>query len=403
MTKSKQDNPARCTLCPGLCELGLGWRGPDLPRVEYPTAAGAGLCPRGAALGELLASPQRIRWPRRLEAGKPVEMKLDHAIAAAAGRMARGATVLVDGATLPIEEMAAAAEVAAAWGGVRLCCVVAPEDEQVLLGVEASGATYLTDEELAHCDGFVIVGDAFAANPRCARGVLDAVRAGKRVPVVVMDSGGGVSGGFATLRIDCPAGGELAALAGEKVSSAVSSCGKLAVLIAPEPGRGGSWRRLGYVAGKLANDHRGGVAVQTTGANALAAVRARQQLGLLSPAEAMTPSQAGSVRVALGVDVLGVLGWEGPPVAVAAAAMPNRTTESAELTLPLALPCEMGGTALQAGTRPVKFSALLPPPAGVPTPAELLRKLAAAAGVDLGPRTSKVPTLERLAADADRQ
>lgn len=76
---------------------------------------------------------------------------------------------MLDG-NCPAEEIAAAAEIADAWDGVRLCLALGPDDEQVLLGVEASGAHYLADEELAKCDGFVVVGDAFAANPQCAPG-----------------------------------------------------------------------------------------------------------------------------------------------------------------------------------------------------------------------------------------
>ncbi|GAF79592.1 unnamed protein product, partial [marine sediment metagenome] len=234
---------------------------------------------------------------------------------------------------------------------------------------------------------------------RCARGVLDALRE-HRAPIVVIDSGGGVVAGFATHRIRCGAGGELAALAGDDVASAVSECKKLAVVIVAEAGRGGRWAELGYLAGKMANDRHGAVSVQTIGANALATVRARGQLGLISLAEAMTPSEGPSVRVALGVDVLGILGWEGPSIPVAAAALPNRTTASADVILPLALPCELAGTFGQAGTRVVAVAALLPPPAGVPTPAELLGELAAAAGADVPAWTGKVPALDRLSVGA---
>ncbi len=394
-----KENLARCTLCPGLCALGLGWNGPDLPRVEYPSDSGAGLCPRGSALGELLASPARLRWARRREGRRLVDMDFSGAIAAAAERISGGATVLMDGGC-SVEEIAAAAEIAAAWEGVRLCLVVAPDDEQMLLGVEASGANYLADEELANCDGFVVVGDPFAVNPRCARGVLDALRAQRRAPLVVIDSGGGVAAGFATMRAGCRPGGELEALQSDAVASAVEPCRKLGVLLAADPGRGAGWGRIGYLAGKLANAHGGGVSVQTVGANALAAVRARKQLALGSLAEAATPGRGEAVRVALGVDMLGLLGWAGPAVAVAAAAVANPTTNSAEIILPLALPCESGGTFLQAGTRRVSTAPLLSPPAGVPTPAELLAKLAAAAGVKTGPWSGKLPSLDRLTVEA---
>ena len=394
MTDATKDNLACCTLCPALCSLELAWNGPDIPRVEFPPAAGTGVCPRGSALGELLASAARVRWPRRREGERWVDLNLPEALSAAAERMSAGATVFLDG-NLPLEQLAAAAEIADGWDGVGLCLVVNPDDEQVLLGVEASGAHYLADEELGNCDGFVFVGDGFAANPRCARGVLDVLESGKRAPLVVIDSGAGVAGGFATLVVPCAAGGELGALKSKQVSSAVDACRKLGVVIAPEAGRGDGWRRLGYVAGKLASSHGGGVAVQTAGANALAAVRLANRLKLLSLAQAVATTQG--VRVALGVDLLGLLGWSGPAVAVAAAAVANETTKSAELILPTALACEMGGTFLQAGTRSVKTAPLLAPPAGVPTPTELLGALAAAAGVKVSAWSGKLPSLERLA------
>ncbi len=393
----EKQNKSACPLCPALCELSLAWTGPDLPRVEVPPSAGAGVCPRGTALGELLSSPRRIRWPRRREGDRLVDLKLTRALDEAARRiMADGAVVLIDAASLPIEEIAAAGEIASAWKEVALCCVVAPEDEQMLLGVEASGATYLADEELAGCDGFVIVGDALASNPRCARAVLDALKQHARAPLVAIDSAGGVAASYATLRVPCRPGGEAGALAGKALAAAVEPCTKLGVILAAEGGRGGNWARVGFQAGKLAIAARGGVSVQTVGANALAALRAAKGLSLTSLAEAMTPAEGVGLRVVLGVDVLGMLGWSGPAAAVAAAAVGNQTTASAELILPLALPCEVGGTFLQAGTREVKVSALLPPPAGVPSPAELLRQLALAAGIRLPVFSGKPPTLDRL-------
>ena len=367
----------------------LGWKGPDIPAVEYSTEAGAGLCPRGSALGELLASPHRIRRPVDIEA--------------AAKRMAGGATVLIDG-NLPLEEIAAAAEIIAAWAGVNLCCVVSPEDEQLLLGIEAGGAVYLADDDLAGCDGFVVVGDAFAANPRCARGVLDALAKHRRAPLVVIDAGGAVTLKFATRRITCRPGGEADALAGGEVASAVEGCKRLGVIISAEPGRGGIWRRVGKQACELAKSHGGGVSTQTIGANALAAVRVSEHLGLVSLAKALRSMAVPAMKndtgeapvVPIGVDISGMLGWAEIDVPVAAAALSSRTTASAEVVLPVALTCEVGGTYLQAGTRMVQVSALMAPPAGVPTASELLRALAQAAGVDVPPFSGKLPPTDRI-------
>ncbi len=409
------NNPALCTLCPALCGLELTWQGPDLPRAEFPQQAGTGLCPRGSALGELLASPARIRWPQKRDdvsrasrpreadencAGKmPAtpswrELSQAEALAAAAGAMAGGAVVLFDG-NVSIEELAQLARIGSAWPKIALCPVVLPEDEQALLGVEASGANYLADRELAQCDGFLIVGDAFAANPRLARHVFDAVRAGKRVPVVCIDSGGGVTGNFATQMIACPAGGELAALQDPKTAAALGSTQRLGVVLAPQAMRGAIWQRVAFLGGKLALAHGGGVAVATGGANALAAVRARRHYGWMSLASALDPSDS-RPRICLGADVLGMLGWSGPGMALAAAPLPNQTTALAQIVLPLALPCEVGGSYLQAGREAVMVGAMMNPPAGSPTVSGLLAMLAQAAGVSAAGSAAASSLLERV-------
>lgn len=380
-------NTPYCTLCPGFCRLGLGYSAPDKPAVDYPLQNEGGLCPRGSALGELLASPARIRWPRKRNSGAGngspalVDLSLSEGIAAAAAKMADGAVVLFDG-NVSIEEMAVLAQVGKAWPALGLCPVVLPEDEQTLLGLEAAGATYLSDRDLAECDGFIIVGDAFAANPRIARYVMDAVKAAKRAAMVTIDSGAGVTGTFGTMQISCPAGGELAAFQNPKVAAAVAATTKLGIVIAPQTARGPFWRWLGFLAGKLAQAHGGGVAVATTGANALAAVRARKHFGWMSLAAALSPENK-LPRLAIGTDVLGMLGGTGGPIALAAASVPNETTAAAEIVLPVALGCESGGTYLQAGRHPVKTVALMAPPAGVPTAAALMTMLARARGIAL--------------------
>ena len=84
--------------------------------------------------------------------------------------------------------------------------------------------------------------------------------------------------------------------------------------------------------------------------------------------------------VAIGPDVVGMLGRDDLEIFAAAAPLPNATTERAELVLPLALPGEYGGTYLLDGGRAVKVAPVVAPPKGVPTPAELVAALAAAAG-----------------------
>jgi len=387
-------------LCPAGCELTLAPAGPDKWRAEYPLQAGQGLCPRGSALGELLAHGRRILTAGRRQGDRLEAVDLARAYKEIASAPGDGLVVLLDG-NVPCEHMVAAAACCRDWPNVQLCLVLEPAEEQLLLGAEASGAEYLSGATLAECDGFVLVGDVFAANPTCAKAIFDHRREDPRTPIVVIDAAAGTAAKFATHRVDVRPGGEATALAelasaagvqdvpgggggGGSVPSAaaaaaaVAGCKRLAVVLAAEHGRGGGWRLLGYVAGLLAKARGGGLAVQASGANALAAVRLSARLGTASLAEALSAS-TWSV-VVIGADVVGMLGRDDLEILAAAAPLPNATTERAGLVLPVALPGEYGGTYLLDGGREVKVGALMAPPAGVPTPAELVAGLAASAG-----------------------
>ncbi len=411
----------RCTFCPAGCRLSLSQAGPDNWKSEYPTEGGGGLCPRGSVVGELLGHSGRILWPARRGEGRRGPSDLASALKAIAGAAdGREMVLLLDG-NVSCEQMASAAAACSGWPQARLCLVVEPADHQLLLGAEASGAEYLSDEALKDCDGFVMIGDVFAANPMCSRGVFDRRKAEPRTPIVAIDSAAGSAAKFATHRVavepgmelsalqavaaaagadvggegwDAPAGSPSAAVAG----AAIAGCQRLAVIVAAEHGRTASWRQLGFAAGRLANALGGGIAPQTNGANALVAVRLAERLNTISLAEALSGED--QLRVAIGADVLGMLGRDDLEVFAAAAALPNRTTEHAQIVLPLAMSAELGGTYLLSGARKAQVAALVRPPAGVPSPAELVGALASAAGA-AGPRTVPgLPDLSRLSAGA---
>ena len=418
MTRSKSQLVSRCTLCPAGCQIRVVRSGPDTWQADPPEKTELGLCPRGSCLGELLGHRLRIRFPARRVDGKlqPCsQADAARAILAAAGQ---GPILLLLDGNSPCEDLAAAAAWCNAWEQAQLCLVVEPADRQLLLGTEASGADYLSAEELSQCDGFVIVGDAFAANPTCSRGLLDRRRSQPRTPIVVIDPAAGVASKFATHSVDCRPGMELSALqavaagAGVQIEAeparpptempsalaagkALSQCKRLAVLVSAEHGRSVAWQQRGETAGRLAKALGGGVAVQTVGANALAAVRLEGNLQTMPLAEALSGAHA--VRVAVGCDVLGMLGTDEPSILAAAAPLPNRTTEAAQVVLPVAMPGELGGTFLFDGGQAARIDPLMAAPAGVPSPAELIAALARAAGVAATvPAEADAAALERL-------
>jgi hypothetical protein len=326
-----------------------------------------------------------------------------------------GLTVLLDG-NLPSEQVAAAAGWQRRWGQLKLCLVVEPAEEQMLLGTEASRAEYLSGQELAGCDGFVIVGDAFAANPLCSRGVFDRRRSEPGTPIIVIDPAVGSAAKFATHRMDVAAGMELSALAqlassvgvetqtvlaggapgaaAGDAGAALAGCRRLGVILAAEHGRGSNWRQIGYLAGRLAAAMGGGVAVQTTGANALAAVRMGARCGAVSLSEVLADDSR--ARLAIGCDPVGMLGLPDLRVLAAAAALPNATTDAASILLPAAMAGEHAGTFLVDGADRVWVRPVMPPPAGVPTPDDLLGALALAAGVRPEPVELVDSDLERI-------
>jgi len=372
---------------------------------------GRGLCPRGGALGELLCHRSRIVAPGLRRDGALHLAVMSSAVGAIVDAAGEGLTVLLDG-NLPAEQIAAAAGWQDRWAQLKVCLVLPPAEEQLLLGVEASGVDYLSSADLASCDGFVIVGDAFAANPMCSRGVFDRRRAEPRTPIVVIDPAVGSAAKFASHRVAVAPGMELAALAsvaasadvatgavlsGEPAPSeagaAIAQCRRLGVILAAEHGRGAAWRQIGYLAGRLAAAKGGGVAVQTTGANALAAVRLGVRYGTVCLAEAMANDS--DAKLVIGCDLAGMLGMLNLRVLGAAAALPNATTAGATIVLPVAMPGEYAGTYLLDGGSRVWVRPVMPPPAGVPTADDLIGALALAAGVRPEP-------VERRDSDLDR-
>lgn len=415
------DGQARCTLCPAGCGLSLRRLGPDCLVSEPPMVAGGGLCPRGLAIGELLDAPGRIHWALRRVDAAQVEIGLAEAaqaIVAAAGD--KELIFFIDGA-LPCEQLLAADAWCRAWPKAKLCVAGEPAEREMLLGTEASGAKYLSDADLAECDGFLIIGGAFEANPACSRGVFSRREVDARTPIIVIDPGGGSAAKFATHRIAAPPGAELAALAelagaagvdasgiappaGMDVKSvraagqALAKCKHPAIILAAEYGRTGAWRQIGYLAGKLAGALGGGLTCQTTGANAMAAVRLGPRLATIDLADALARQDAAWVTV--GCDLLGMLGIRGRGILAAAAALPNRSTAAAEFVLPAALPMELGGTYLFGGQQQVCLEAVMAPPAGAAEPADVIAAIARAAGVSEPAPPGPVGELKRAAVGA---
>ena len=220
-----------CALCPGACELGVEPSGPDLWRTEFPTTNSGGLCARGSALGQLASHHGRILYPAQKVGGKLISADLDGVVKHVL-KAGESFTVLVDG-NLPVEQLLSCAAWCKSWHGSRLCLVVEPSDEQLLLGILACGADIISNKTLAECDGFLIVGDAFQANPTCARPVFDVRAKTPRVPIVTIDSAAGTPTNFASHIIETKPGMEFESVLALARQGPAIFLGRAADLILP--------------------------------------------------------------------------------------------------------------------------------------------------------------------------
>jgi anaerobic selenocysteine-containing dehydrogenase len=400
---------ARCTQCPALCELSIVQSGPDNWRIEFPTTSRGGLCPRGGTLGGLLNHRERLLYAAVRDGDRLRSVD----ITGAANKVADAAkvAVLLD-SCLPIEELQKAAACSRAAKDMTLALVIEPQDEAMLTGIAASGAELAPANTMADCDGFLIIGDVFAANPTAARAVFDARAESPRMNIVTIDPASGTTFKFGSQRLATAPCGELAVLSAVAVGAGVKKCDAMAdatdeaalaagkalakckkpgVLIAAEFGRTKNWKQIGYVAGLIAASTGGVISPQPNGANTTAAIALREELGTVSVAEALASDAA---IVALGCDVIG-LGLTDRKVAAAGAALINETTKSADVIFPTALAAEVAGHAWVPGDTVVEVPALMAPPAGVPTAADIVELIAKARGAS-GIKTPPCPAELRL-------
>ena len=132
--QKNQEASPRCVLCPAGCALEIAPSGPDVWRSEYPLTDSGGLCPRGGLLGELLSHRRRILWPAGRRDGAlramPQNEAMDAVLQAAAGR---DIIFCLDG-NVPCEQLAVAAACCDPWPQAKLCIVVEPAEQQLLLG-----------------------------------------------------------------------------------------------------------------------------------------------------------------------------------------------------------------------------------------------------------------------------
>lgn len=382
----------RCLFCSLCCPAGVAFGEMGLSEPAYPghaPPAHHGLCYRGHFLSDLAAHPGRMVGAVARDDGSVRSVPPREALRRVAELLPgmRGeAAVAIDG-NVPCEELAEAVRLARVGLGIeRVAVYVPPADEQVLRGLAASAARPLGEEELAHCDVILAVGDPFATHPPIAAPVLDALARARGNRLINLDSVRGRTARFATDFCLVPPGGEARALAESeagRLAGMVSNAERLGVLLSLPDGRCSAPAAAASLAAKLAQAHGGGVCPLLTYGNANGALRLGTALKATPLAQLLAELRAGKVRnlIVLGTDLLSALPvreLDSAQIVLAASALPSATTERARCAVPMALWFEIGGRVVDGSGERREAAAIGPPCGGALTPSQVLRALGAA-------------------------
>ena len=431
---------SRCPFCSLLCPLAVERRGHELFVPGYVTDVPdvrQGVCARGHLVCDLAVHGKRLNEACvRSNGSAQTVVDPDAALDEVATRLQQfgpdDVGVVVAGENCR-GIAAAQAFVQAAAPGATLAAYLPSEDEACLDGLTNCGATLASQEEVAEAEGLLVIGDPFASRPVLARAVHAAKLATDRLPMVVIDSIAGTTSKFASQAIVVPPGGEancLAALlqslsdgstksqvgqdvlselagdAGDAAGSAaaaaeaLSRVKQLVVVVAPEFGRGGDWGMTALLAGEIARVKGGKVFAALSAANALGAYRMARNLGAARMAQLYEDLVTGGIQALLCVGVDLVTAWprleptlSSRPLVVAATALPNRTSQIANITLPLALAVEEPSVAVENDGTRIEAGGGLAPPRGARSAEDLFRDLASRMGKPLSEIEVEEPLL----------
>jgi len=428
---------ARCLLCSLVCPVAFdvsGSEGAGQVLTEYvadDALTRGRLCFRGHYLADMATHPFRLtaaelRGGRKQQAGVPVS--IDEVVASLSSRLQRAgkaAAILVDG-NLPTEDIAAALRLAHEVVETDLASVYLPESDAAMLRGIRAGTPILRFEDVPACDLFLAVGDAFATHPVVSRPLLEK-RAARKAKLFGMDCMPNSVAGFAEAFLCVKPGGEAAALAAlckmmkpgvsvgsawaddrsaaelaetagttesalRPVAEALSKAEQPAILLDPVSGRMTHVAESAAVASILCEVSGARLMPMFRYGNTVGAARAAAGLGAVPLAETVSAVLAGKVAVlfSIGLDPLCGLAPEDAvnlrgrvSTFAVASAFPNRSTEGADVVLPLAVAFEEAGSVLDPAGSPIDLKPLMAPPGGAMTAREICARLAAAAGASL--------------------
>ena len=390
--------------------------------------AGGRLCYRGHYVGALVSHAKRLTrgGGRNRPAGN---QELHEAIVSdAAAAVKQGVSenslgVMISG-NLPTEQIAGAARFFKSNVAARHVSVfMPPSDAAMLAGIDPEAVAMAQVEDLDAAEVALAVGDVLGTHPVLGQKLLDIRGRSRRAAVINVDSIAGRTMRFATQGLQVGCGSEAAAvlalcsLAGVNLSElmdgppsveellkssglskaeaqrSVDTLSKAhggVVMLSMAGGRCGQCELVAAATAALAKATESKLLPLYAQAGSPGAYAVSQALGLTSMADWVKAGQAGELGTvflaeanladqipeSLFNEVLGSV-----KCLIVASAMPNRTTERADITLPLAFGVEMGGSILDYQGQAIAVPALREAPGAAGSLVELLNTLADPMGV----------------------
>ena len=396
------------------------------------------LCYRGHYVAGLMTHPRRLTDGVRRQGGDGVGPGYSGVVGEAAKVIQAASAsdslgVLISG-NLPMGEIAATARFfQSSLPARQVSVLVPPSDEAMLRGLSSEGVR-AGFEEMGQADSVLVIGDVLGTHPVLARSLLDIRQRNRRAKLITVDTIAGRTARFATTPLQARHGSEvhaataLALAAGASLKDIVAKapglsdvigegadldtllnhCGlargdveqvaaglcedeKSVILLANPPGRCGRGDLVAAAAECLAQAARSKLLPLYTWGGSVGALAVSRELRLAGTAAWLAAARAGEFSAALvvGCDPVGMLpracaddSFGKIEHLVVASAMPNATTEKAEIVLPLAFWFEMDGESIDHNGNSRALEALAEPPGAADTPRGLVNLLAERLGVE---------------------
>jgi len=427
------ETTTRCLHCSLACPLAVERRHGGIVQPFYAGSTDSservGLCYRGHYVAALMVHNQRLTrasrgsLSREKSGGHSGVMKQAAELIRDAGAN-NSLGVLISG-NLPGNEIGAAVRFfQTAMPARNVSVFVPPTDTAILSGLARSGCELAEREDIAQARSVLAVGDVLGTHPVLAGELFDARDRNRRSNLINIDTIQGRTMRFANMGLLIKHGGDtqailaLAKIAGADLGNLLEGKASLdellndsgisrddaercvemlrgdknsLILLTIPAGRCGQSELLAAATGALAQGVGSKVLGLFSWAGSPGAYAIANSMKLTDVGGWLNAARNGEFSTAfiVGVDLVGVLPDELAGQAldktenvITASAMPNATTDRADITLPLAFWFEMDGEVIDHKGNSIALNALGEAPGGAGSLVEMVDQLAKSVGVE---------------------